>query len=619
MITNRFHCLSVAIVYVNVNSLEMEGTYTCRVQHVQTNKEKSQTIQLTVNTPLDEYRNKLTAFHSVQPEVPKDTWPPVSIDSYINLALIKQARITASSYHTVRGDMDDILNDKETIMYKSVFDNLDSSTRLLLEGRPGSGKTTLVHKAGKDWASGYLKFPHNRLLFLVHLRAFSSNFDVGLHDIIKCYPFSDSTVYTITEYAERHDGLGLCFILDGLDEYMPGNDSCFIFRLIKRKILPKAVVITASRPAAAAYFRNYASKQVEVIGFLSQQIYQYVAEYPFSLASKCNKLSQYLDQHPGVLHTCYLPIHSAMVCFLFNELEDDLPQTETEIYAEFTKYMILRTLYREGEFKRMCIESFDDLAPSHKEIFHKICRLAYEMTTLSKQVLKQNDIRSFFNVEESLGLLTVDRTATRLGFQNIYTFLHLTAQEYLAAYYISKLDDKEQLKLIEEYGKQNQMQQVLKFFCGLARTVDNSQLKFKALLGHSEYGTLYRVQCCFESQLTYFCDNAIEDNSLSFAENFLSSSNFEEVAYVVSNTKHNPVKKLSFDGCIFGKEEVSVLLKKSDSEKLAVVTSLCLSGYHNCSTEQWGVVKYLVHCLASLEELDVSHSGIKMKEILYFF
>ena len=84
MITNRFHCLSVAIVHVDVNSLEMEGTYKCKVKH-KTNNKESQTIQLTVKTPLDEHRTKLTAFHSEQPEVPKDTWPPVSIESLLSL------------------------------------------------------------------------------------------------------------------------------------------------------------------------------------------------------------------------------------------------------------------------------------------------------------------------------------------------------------------------------------------------------------------------------------------------------------------------------------------------------------------------------------------------------
>ena len=37
------------------------------------------------------------------------------------------------------------------------------------------------------------------------------------------------------EYAEKHSGLGFCFILDGLDEYLPPNSNqAYIFQLIKK-------------------------------------------------------------------------------------------------------------------------------------------------------------------------------------------------------------------------------------------------------------------------------------------------------------------------------------------------------------------------------------------------
>ncbi len=69
------------------------------------------------------------------------------------------------------------------------------------------------------------------------------------------------------EYTEKHDGLGFCFILDGLDEN--SNKA----QLIRKEVLPKAVVIVASRPAAASKFRSSsASRQVEIIGFLKDQI-----------------------------------------------------------------------------------------------------------------------------------------------------------------------------------------------------------------------------------------------------------------------------------------------------------------------------------------------------------
>ncbi len=55
------------------------------------------------------------------------------------------------------------------------------------------------------------------------------------------------------------------------------------------------------------------------------------------------KMEEYLEQHPNVLHMCYLPVHAAMICFLSSKLEANIPQTETQIYEQFTIATI--TLY----------------------------------------------------------------------------------------------------------------------------------------------------------------------------------------------------------------------------------------------------------------------------------
>ncbi len=117
-------------------------------------------IVLTVVTPLDQYRSVLIDRYTEQPEIPEDTWPPVSQSIFINLALIKQEgakQLSSYSRCTIQGDADDILKDKESISYEKVFSNLESRARLFIEGRPGSGKTTLVHKVSKDWASNVLR------------------------------------------------------------------------------------------------------------------------------------------------------------------------------------------------------------------------------------------------------------------------------------------------------------------------------------------------------------------------------------------------------------------------------------------------------------------------------
>ena len=46
------------------------------------------------------------------------------------------------------------------------------------------------------------------------------------------------------------------------------------------------------------------------------------------------------------------------------------------------------------------------------------------------------------------GLLATDRTDKYYGLKDVFTFLHLTIQEYLAAYYLVSLDEDQQTEII---------------------------------------------------------------------------------------------------------------------------------------------------------------------------
>ena len=203
-----------------------------------------------------------------------------------------------------------------------------------------------------------------------------------------------------------------------------------------------------------------------------------------------------------------------MICFLFDVCEDTLPNTETGIYTEFTKQTVLRALYRRPASGHKTIQSLEHLDKKVKDIVFQICKLAFEMTRSSKQVILQEEeevkaILQAHTIDESLGLITVDWKATVCGFQNMYSFCHLTFQEFLAAYHISRLEDQEQLAIIQSCVPMKHMSMVFKFYCGLVKFEEDCG-RFKELLEVAEFETLHKLHCCFESQQPGTCDFAAD-------------------------------------------------------------------------------------------------------------
>ncbi len=187
--------------------------------------------------------------------------------TFVNLALIKEKEDAKSKFawSTIQGTADDIRTEKDEIQYSEAFSDYESGFLVLIEGRPGSGKTTLVNKITKDWARGDDKILKGaNLVFLVPLRALPKKTDLKLSDVLGLF-FHEDDLTSALEMTKKDFGKGVCFILDGLDEYtMREEEYSIVNQLIRKTYLHDSMVIVASRPTATAELRVRTTICIEV-------------------------------------------------------------------------------------------------------------------------------------------------------------------------------------------------------------------------------------------------------------------------------------------------------------------------------------------------------------------
>jgi DNA polymerase III delta prime subunit len=555
--------------------------------HSETNDVNFHSASVAIDSnPLLKHRSKLAAFYFHQPEVPEGTWPPVKKTQYINLALIKTEQAIDFNKEllrqTIRGSIDDIMKDKDDIKYDEVFIEVEEGARLLFEGRPGCGKTTMMNKVSQDWAKW--KIFSSCLLFLVHLRRFGNRSDITLENVLRSTPveFSDEEFQELTAQIKSTQGKGIVFALDGLDEYCPDKKEMkisFIHKLIKGQILPKSIVIVASRPAASQRYRRNATKCIEVLGFLKDQIYEYINSYfDGNKDSLVVGLRTYLEHHPNVMHMCYLPLHMAMVTYLYELEGASLPQTETEIYRHFTLYTLLRSIRKRndtemeiGDEEEFCFSCFDDLQLEDRRIFDCILKFAYEATVVNpQQVFSAEEVKKITtrrsndtaNNDNSLGLVVVDKYFVRYGLKEIYTFLHLTFQEFLSACYIVQLSSQAQEEIILKYGGDKRLGVVWKFYCGMTQFLGEKMRNFERLVKKIKSEVLLHLRCAHESQQDILCAHTINSygSKIVLNSSSLNPADFTALGYVLTHS-NVPATELAITSCNVGPEGLSALEK----------------------------------------------------------
>ena len=507
---------------------------------------------------ISKYANFLSSKYSNYPVMISDKGPYNPSKVFIKLAIVKKQKVSKAEADeftrlTLMGEIDQILHVKEQIEMEDLLK--DENTRLVLvEGAPGIGKSTLAWELCRKWKKMH-SLKRFSLIILIPLREEWVQKAVCIFDLIP-----HKLKNRVGEEIENREGNGILFIFDGFDEFPKELcENSIVMNIIRGlDYLPQATVLVTSRPAATAHLhsllRTNIDKRVEVVGFSDREIYQY-AKSNLEGTRLYDDFVEYLSVNPAIKGMMYNPLNSAIVVEAYRESHQSgksIPYTQTELYAQLALYRMSRYFSERGEISDELPNRLEDIEdgtlydlfrniwawfsggiPRHRNT--KTQLLALGELAFNARINEQIIFKFLPGNGETLGLLMKHTSIYGRNKAEIYTFLHLTLQEYIAAFYFSQLSTEKQKEYFAKYSNLKQMNFVWRFVAGLTKMQGVGWDVFKGwraewVEGNDSYTYDYDlnagivvvqpfiIQCLYEAHDAQSCNDVFGSFSVKYPE-----------------------------------------------------------------------------------------------------
>ena len=449
-------------------------------------------MQPQYQTPVLQYASYLKSVYTRAKLPVYDKWLKVKSKIFINLALIEKEDITKREADqftraTIHGSIDDIKKSKRAMDIGQIAQLPDGSQPkcILVEGAPGMGKSTfawyLCHKWGKEEL-----LQQYQLVVLLRLRDKSVRAAMNISDLFQYH--KHHIQQAAVEEIQDTGGKEVLLLFEGYDE-LPEElrtESSVFLDVITGRELPEATVLITSRPWASEFLhrecKEQISQHVEILGFTKDNIQSYLDSTIPDDPSLLADLKKYISCYPHIGSLMYIPLYCVFVVKVYQNSRRDaglVPKTMTELY-----FSLVRDLLRCHHSKDLEVHSFEDLSKDAPDIYQQLCilgKIAYEGICNDQQVIfHRKDFETLGLSLEAFDMLGLMQRVRELYVGEAtavsYNFLHLTVQEYLAAFHLSQQPVEKQIEHFREYKQQQQQQQqqqhfhmVLRFLSGLRK------------------------------------------------------------------------------------------------------------------------------------------------------
>ncbi|XP_076137532.1 protein NLRC3-like isoform X2 [Alosa pseudoharengus] len=318
---------------------------------------------------------------------------------------------------------------------------------VLTKGVAGIGKTVSVQKFILDWAEGTAN-QDVRFIFPLPFRELNlmKEKKLSLVDLIQHFfpEIKDPRVFSSSEHR-------VMFIFDGLDECRlpldfrsnpkccdvtePASVDVLLTNLIEGNLLPSALLWITTRPAAANQIPpNCVDQVTEIRGFNDPQKDEYFRKR-ISDENLASRTITHLKSSRSLYIMCHIPVFcwiSATVVEKTSKESDkvEMPRTLTQMYTHF---LVIQTGMKHVKFT--------ERKETDEEVIYKLGKLAFQQLEKGNLIFYEEDLRECgIDVTEASvysGVCTqIFREEAGLYQGKVFSFVHLSIQEFLAALYV---------------------------------------------------------------------------------------------------------------------------------------------------------------------------------------
>ena len=316
---------------------------------------------------------------------------------------------------------------------------------LLVEGPPGIGKSTFAWELCRRWDEIESLRDYHTVVLLKLREKWVLN-ATSLSDLFR-YPSNPDFSKNIAEELVATQGKHLLLVLDGFDEVSHSfHEDSVIKSILCKQLLPECTIILTTRPSAKATLRSVCQPQVdkhiEIIGFTEEERVRYITEVFSKEPEFQANFLKYMFLVPHIKSMMYIPLNCAIIAQVYSESQSSrhlaIPRTRTQLYKALAHSLLVRHMkMKEGnrEYTSMLPKGLNEEDMERFRVLAKFAFYSYHKGESKKVTFFKEDI------PEGLVHFGFMNESTEMyagkAVEQTFSFLHLSVQEYLAAWHIA--------------------------------------------------------------------------------------------------------------------------------------------------------------------------------------